>query len=143
MSQLDSSVREWIGDDDLNPASIWKQLSKQFDPKDFNKTAWNYTTYFQSAFQDGELAHDFLGCLTKFRNQITLNTMTISNDCHIWQILDSLLSAYQNLTMALHVQKDNTVDYVEKAIINFKVMTKKGKSKLATTPAVALYTHNQ
>jgi hypothetical protein len=123
--------------------SIWKQLSKWFNPKDFNKTAQNYTTYFQSAFQDGELAHDFLGRLTKFRNRIMLNTMTISDDCHIWQILDSLLLAYQNLTTALRVQKDNTVDYIKKAIIDFKVTTKKGKSKPATAPAVALYTHDQ
>jgi len=52
-------------------------------------------------------------------------TMQISDDCHIWWILDSLPLSYSPLVMALCVQKDKTIDYIEKAIIKFEVTLKK------------------
>ncbi len=60
--------------------------------------------------------------------------MQISNECHIWRILDSLPLMYLALATALCVQKDNTVDYVEKAVINFAGALNKGAKPSLTSP---------
>ncbi len=60
--------------------------------------------------------------------------MQISDECHIWSILDSLPPSYLPLAMVLQVQKDNTVDYVEKAVINFAGALNKGAKPSLTSP---------
>ncbi len=60
--------------------------------------------------------------------------MQISNECHIWRILDSLPSTYLALATALHVQKDNTINYVKKAVINFEGTIGKAAKAVAPGP---------
>ncbi len=51
-SQLDLTVCDWLGDNVLNPHTIWTRLAEQFNSKDFNKTSDSYTKYFQSSLPE-------------------------------------------------------------------------------------------
>lgn len=141
MSQLDPTVHDWLGDNMLNPHAIWTQLTEWFNSKDFNKTSDSYTKYFQSSFLETETTHNFLARLTKLHHHITTSTMQISDNCHIWHVLNSLPSSYIPLATALCIQKEKTIDYVEKAIINYKSTLKKSANTKSTTISMALYTN--
>ncbi len=138
-SQLDPTVCDWLGDDVLDPHAIWTRLAERFNSKDFNKTSDGYTKYFQSSFLETETAHNFLARLAKLRRHIMKTTMQISVNCHIWRVLDSLLSLYVPLATALHVQKEKTIDYVEKAIINYESTLKKSASVKIMTTSTVMY----
>ena len=64
--------------------------------------------------------------------------MQISDECHIWRILYSLPPLYLPLATALWVQKDNTIEYIEKVVIDFEGALNKGaKSSLVGPQALA------
>jgi hypothetical protein len=94
----------------------------------------SFTSYFQSSFLESESAHDFLARLTKLCQRITTTTMQISDECHIWRILDSLPLSYLPLATALQVQKDNTINYVKKAVIDFEGALRKGAKPSSAGP---------